>query len=314
MKKRLFKWLLKNIIWWGGSSLDELLRIEGLTKRYPTFNLTDICFSLEKGCIMGLIGENGAGKTTLIKLILNAIEEDEGTITLFGMDHKKEEIKVKEKIGYVPAEDYFTASSTLNKHANMIKVFYSDWDDKLFGALCTSWNLPLHQKIYEFSKGMKTKAMLALALAHRPSLLILDEPTAGLDPVARIEILDILRQFVENGERSIFLSTHTTVDLDKIADFITLIHKGKLKESLSVDQIEEKYALIEGDIQAVEGKEEAFIGFRKGKVKFEGLMLRSTAELFFAEEYIKRPNIEDLLVYTIWGDKDETSLQIIKSL
>lgn len=303
-----------NIIRWGGSSLAELLKIEGLVKRYPTFTLKDINFTLEKGCIMGLIGENGAGKTTMIKLLLNAIEKDEGSITIFGMNHKQEEIHIKEKLGYVPAEDYFSASSTLGKHAQMFKVFYNTWDDVLFEALCKSWGLPLNQKIYEFSKGMKTKAMLALALAHRPTLLILDEPTAGLDPVARIEILDIMRQFVENGERSILLSTHITADLDKVADYITLIHKGKLKESLSVDQVEEKYALIQGDVQAVEGKEEAFIGLRKGKVRFEGLMLRSTAEIFFSENYIKRPNIEDLLVYTIWGDKDEASLEIIKGL
>lgn len=294
--------------------MEELLKVEGLTKHYSSFHLKDISFTLKKGCIMGVIGENGAGKTTTIKLILNAIEKDEGSITVFGLDNEEEEIRIKEQLGYVPAEDYFIANSTLEKHAKLVEIFYSDWDNELFMALCTSWNLPLHKKIYEFSKGMKTKAMLALALAHRPKLLILDEPTVGLDPVARIEVLDIMRQFVENGERSILLSTHITMDLDKVADYITFIHKGKMKESLSVDEIEEKYALVQGDISAVEGKEEAFIGLRKGKVTFEGLMLRTSAELLFGETYIKRPSIENLLVYTIWGDKDEASQEIIKSL
>ena len=263
---------------------------------------------------MGFVGENGAGKTTTIKLILNAIEKDQGCITIFGLDHQKDEIEVKEQLGYVPAEDYFVANSTLKKHAKMVEVFYPSWDNNLFGALCKSWSLPLKQKIYEFSKGMKTKAMLALALAPMPKLLILDEPTAGLDPVARIEVLDIIRQFVANGERSVLLSTHTTTDLDKIADYITLMHTGKVVESLSVDQVEEKYALIQGDVKAVEGKEGAFIGIRKGEVSFEGLMLRNVAELIFNETYIKRPTIENLLVYTIWGDKDEESQKIIKSL
>ena len=263
---------------------------------------------------MGFVGENGAGKTTTIKLILNAIEKDQGSITILGLDHEKDEIQIKEQIGYVPAEDYFVANATLNKHAKMVEVFYPTWDNELFQALCQNWNLPLTQKIYEFSKGMETKAMLALALAHRPKLLILDEPTAGLDPIARIEVLDIIRQFVENGERSVLLSTHTTTDLDKIADYITLMHKGRVKESLPIDEIEEKYALIQGDVSVVEGKEEAFIGLRKGKVHFEGLMLRNTAEIFFSETYIKRPNIENLLVYTIWGDKDEESQKIIKGL
>ena len=294
--------------------MEDILKIEGLTKYYPAFCLKDISFTLKKGCIMGFVGENGAGKTTTIKLILNAIEKDNGTISVFGLDSEQDEIVIKEKIGYVPAEDYFTANSTLDRHARMIEVFYPTWDNELFKALCTNWSLPLNQRIYEFSKGMKTKAMLALALAHRPKLLILDEPTAGLDPVARIEVLDIIRQFVENGERSILLSTHTTADLDKIADYITLMHKGRVKESLSIDQIEEKYALIVGDVKAVEGKEEAFIGLRKGNLKFEGLMLRSVAEILFSDTYIQRPNVENLLVYTIWGDKDAKSQEIIKSL
>lgn len=294
--------------------MEELLKVEGLTKYYKAFSLYNVSFSLRKGCIMGFIGENGAGKTTVIKLILNAIEKDLGQIQVFGLDHVIDEIAIKEKVGYVPAEDYFTANSTLAKHAKMVQTFYETWDGELFRALCANWSLPINQKIYEFSKGMKTKAMLALALAHRPQLLILDEPTAGLDPVARIEVLDIIRQFVENGERSVLLSTHTTTDLDKVADYITLLHKGKLKESLPIDQIEEKYALIQGEVKIVEGKEEAFIGLRKGKVNFEGLMLRSTAKMFFSEAYIKRPNVENVLVYTIWGDKDATSQEIIKSL
>ncbi len=294
--------------------MGELLKVEGLTKNFKAFSLHNVSFSLRKGCIMGFVGENGAGKTTIIKLILNAIEKDLGQIQVFGLDHVIDEIAIKGKIGYVPAEDYFTANSTLAKHAKMVQTFYETWDEGLFEALCINWNLPVNKKIYEFSKGMKTKAMLALALAHRPQFLILDEPTAGLDPVARIEVLDIIRQFVESGERSVLLSTHTTTDLDKVADYITLLHKGRIKESLPIDQIEEKYALIQGEVKSVEGKEEAFIGLRKGKVSFEGLMLRNTAKMFFNETYIKRPNIENILVYTIWWDKDATSQEIIKSL
>ena len=294
--------------------MGELLKVEGLTKNFKAFSLYNVSFSLRKGCIMGFVGENGAGKTTVIKLILNAIEKDSGQIQVFGLDHVTDEITIKEKLGYVPAEDYFTANSTLAKHARMVQTFYKTWDEELFEALCINWNLPTNQKIYEFSKGMKTKAMLALALAHRPQFLILDEPTAGLDPVARIEVLDIIRQFVESGERSVLLSTHTTTDLDKVADYITLLHKGRVKECLPIDQIEEKYALIQGEVKGVEGKEEAFIGLRKGKVNFEGLMLRNTAKMFFNETYIKTPNIENILVYTIWGDKDAASQKIIKSL
>lgn len=294
--------------------MEDLLELEHISKGFPKFRLNNVSFKLKKGCIMGFVGENGAGKTTVIKLILNAIKKDKGSIRIFGLEHEENEIEVKSKIGYVPAEDYFTANSTLEKHAKMISNFYETWDEELFKAICKVWHLPLEQKLYEYSKGMKTKAMLALALARRPQLLILDEPTLGLDSVARIEVLDIIRQFVENGERSVLMSTHTTTDLDKIADYITLIHQGEIKESLSVNEIEEKYALVQAGIEVIQGKEEAFIGLRKGKLQSEGLMLRSTAEMLFSENYIKRPTVENLLVYTIWGDKDEKSQEIIKGL
>ncbi len=294
--------------------MDTILQISHLTKAFNGFKIDDISFSLEKGCIMGFVGENGAGKTTTIKMLLNAVEKTSGEIQIFGLDHTAHEVEIKERIGYVPSDDYFTANSTLDRHVKALKIFYKEWDDTLFKALCTSWKLPLSQKIYEYSKGMKTKAMLAIALAHKPDLLILDEPTAGLDPVARIEVLDILRDFVANGERAVFFSTHITTDLDKIADYITLIHEGRIKESLPIDEIEEKYALVDGGIEDLKGKEEEFLGLRKGQVKFEGLILREKAQKCFKENQIRVPNIENLLVYTIWGEKDEKSQAIIKSL
>lgn len=294
--------------------MDNILEIKGLTKLFKGFKVDNINFALEKGCIMGFIGENGAGKTTTIKMMLNAIEKSAGEIKMFELDHIAHEEEIKERIGYVPADDYFTANSTLHRHVKALKLFYKNWDDQLFNALCTSWKLPLNQKIFEYSKGMKTKAMLALALAHKPELLILDEPTAGLDPVARIEVLDILRDFVANGERSVFFSTHITTDLDKVADYITLIHEGKLRESLPIDAIEEKYAMVDGGIEELKGKEHEFIGIRKGQLRFEGLILREKANKNFDSSRIKTPNIENLLVYTIWGEKDEKSLAIIKSL
>jgi len=294
--------------------MNNILEINSVTKLFKGFKVDNISFALEKGCIMGFIGENGAGKTTTIKMILNAVEKSSGEIKMFGLDHITHEEEIKEKIGYVPADDYFTANSTLLKHVKALKLFYKKWDDTLFNALCASWKLPLNQKIFEYSKGMKTKAMLALALAHKPELLILDEPTAGLDPVARIEVLDILRDFVANGERAVFFSTHITTDLDKVADYITLIHEGKIRESLPIDAIEEKYAIVDSGIEDLKGKEHEFVGIRKGEIRFEGLILREKANKYFDNSKIKTPNIENLLVYTIWGEKDEKSMAIIKSL
>jgi ABC-2 type transport system ATP-binding protein len=163
--------------------------------------------------------------------------------------------------------------------------------------------VPVDKKIMELSKGTKTKAMLALTLAHQPDLLILDEPTAGLDPVARIELLDILRDYVSDGEKSVLFSTHITSDLDKVADYITIINNGKIIESLSIDKIEEKYVIISGASDELQGHESEFVGIRKGSSGFEGLLLREKATIKFPQLEMHTPNIENMLTFSIWGNK-----------
>lgn len=278
------------------------LEIQGLSKKYLDFSLDNVSFSVEKGSIMGLIGQNGAGKTTIIKLILNSIARNAGSIKIFGMDNIEDEVKVKTRIGYVADEDYLFVSSTLKSHANAYRIMFDNWDDELFNNYVNMWGLPLKKKFSEYSKGMKTKAMLALTLAHKPDLLILDEPTAGLDPVARIEVLDILRDIVSDGERSVLFSTHITGDLDKIADYITLIINGKITESMSFDKIEEKYAVIMGDNSSIEGNESMLIGLRKGTMTFEALVLRENI-IKFKNVSSHTPNIENILTFSIWGNK-----------
>lgn len=283
--------------------MNSILKIENLTKSYKDFKLDDISFELEKGCIMGLVGQNGAGKTSTIKVILNVIGRDAGKILILNKDNVTDEVYAKARIGYVPDEDYFMSTASFKGHAKALKLFYENWSDPIFESYVRLWELPLDKKLQEFSKGMKTKAMLALALAHQPELLILDEPTAGLDPVARIEVLDILREFVSDGKKSVLFSTHITSDLDKVADFITIIHKGKVIESLSIDKIEEKYVMLMGDISCLKGKEDEFIGIRKGAGGFEGLILREKADYLFKDLSRSTPNIENMLTFTIWGNR-----------
>jgi ABC-2 type transport system ATP-binding protein len=283
--------------------MKNILQIANLTKKYKDFKIDNISFELEKGCIMGFIGQNGAGKTSTIKLILNAIGRDSGNIFAFGKDNIDDEVYVKSKIGYVPDEDYFIAISTLKGHANALKLFYDNWSEDIFQKYIKLWELPVDKKLQEFSKGMKTKAMLALALSHQPELLILDEPTAGLDPVARIEVLDILREFVADGQKSVLFSTHITSDLDKVADFITIINRGKVIECLSIDRIEEKYVIVMGEIDALVGKEKEFVGIRKGSGSFEGLILREKANSLYKGYEIHTPNIENMLTFSIWGNR-----------
>lgn len=278
------------------------LEINNLTKKYTDFALDDVSFSVEKGSVMGLIGQNGAGKTTIIKLIMNAVNRSNGSIKIMGLDNVENEVEAKTKIGYVADEDYLFVSSTLKSHAKAYQIMFSNWDEELFQKYVTMWNLPMTKKFSEYSKGMKTKAMLALTLSHKPELLILDEPTAGLDPVARIEVLDILRDFVADGEKAVLFSTHITGDLDKIADYITILINGKVTESMSIDMVEEKYAVISGDNSLLEGKEAFLIGCRKGSMTFEGLIKRDNLNKF-ADAAVHTPNIENLLTFSIWGNR-----------
>lgn len=278
------------------------VEIENLTRKFSGFTLDNVSFKLEKGSVMGLIGQNGAGKTTIIRLIMNIIEKNEGSIKVFDLDNIDEEIAVKNKIGYVADEDYLYFGSTLNKYGKIYKDMFDSWDEDLFRHYIALWELPADKKFSTYSKGMKTKAMLCLALCHKPQVLIMDEPTAGLDPVARIEVLDLLREFVADGEHSVLFSTHITSDLDKIADYVTVIINGKITESMSAVDIDEKYVVISGDNSKIAGNEQYLIGTRKGSMTFEALILRENLSRF-KDISCHTPNIENLLTFSIWQNR-----------
>ncbi|MBP1572972.1 MAG: ABC transporter ATP-binding protein [Oscillospiraceae bacterium] len=284
---------------------DLALEVKSLSKEFQDFKLDNVSFELEKGMVMGLVGENGAGKTTIIKLILNAIEKSGGEINIFGMDNTKEEIACKEKIGYVADEDYLIVTSNIKNYAKAFAHIYKNWDQELFEKYAKMWKLPPKKKFSTYSKGMKTKAMLALTLAHHPELLILDEPTAGLDPVARIEVLDILRDIVADGDKSVLFSTHITGDLDKIADSVTVLIGGKATESMPIDMIEDKYAVISGSLTALTPTNTSrCVGIRRGTQNFEALVERRELS-HFENVSVRTPNIENLLTFSIWGHRED---------
>lgn len=284
---------------------DLALEVKNLSKEFQDFKLDNVSFELEKGMVMGLVGENGAGKTTIIKLILNAIEKSGGEINIFGMDNTKEEIACKEKIGYVADEDYLIVTSNIKNYAKAFAHIYKSWDQELFEKYAKMWKLPPKKKFSTYSKGMKTKAMLALTLAHHPELLILDEPTAGLDPVARIEVLDILRDIVADGDKSVLFSTHITGDLDKIADSVTVLIGGKATDSMPIDMIEDKYAVISGSLSALTlTNTSRCVGIRRGTQSFEALVERRELS-HFENVSVRTPNIENLLTFSIWGHRED---------
>ena len=215
--------------------MENAIVVKNLRKNYKDFQLKDISFSVPKGCIMGFVGENGAGKTTTLKGILNLINRDGGSVEIFGMDNIKDEKKIKEDIGVVFDECCFYDSLNPKESSKIMKRIYKNWDGKIFNDYLKKFQIPDKKIIKEFSKGMKMKLSIAIALSHKPKLLIMDEATSGLDPIVREEILDIFLDFIQDEEHSILMSTHITGDLDKIADYITFINNGEIIFSKSKD-------------------------------------------------------------------------------
>lgn len=281
-----------------------MLEIKNLSKKFKTFELDNVSFKLEPGYIMGFIGPNGAGKSTTIKLIMNLLKKDFGEIKVFNKDHIEFEKEIKNRIGFVYDESYFYEDLTIKQMKNIIAPFYKEWDEKLFNIYIKDFDLDLNQKIKKLSKGMKMKFSLAIALSHNADLIIMDEPTSGLDPVFRREILDILYNIIQDEKKSIFFSTHITTDLEKIADYITFINKGKVVFSKSKDEILESYRIIKGGNNLLDmDTRKEFIGLRETKVGFEGLVdnPQKLKRLFGNDVIIERPTLEDIMVYSVRG-------------
>ena len=204
------------------------LEIKGLRKEYSDFVLEGMDLTIERGKIMGLVGEHGAGKTTAMKAMLGIIKADGGTVRFFGNELSGGYSGNKKDIGVVLGEVNFYETMTPEQVGKVCGGIYKNWDEKRFKDSLGRMNVAMNKKIKDFSKGMRIKLALATALSHQAKILILDEPTSGLDPVAREEILDEFKAFTANGEGAILLSSHITSDLEKIADDITFIHKGKV--------------------------------------------------------------------------------------
>ena len=223
---------------------ENAIEIKDLTKKYDGFTLDSISFAVPKGCIMGFIGQNGAGKTTTIRAMLNIIQTDGGTIHMLGLDHRQNEYAIKEQIAAVFDELPFHESFTANQVNTMFKGLYGNWNEEQFFAYLDRFSLPRKKKLKKFSKGMKMKLQIATALSHGARLLIMDEATTGLDPVVRNEILDIFREYIQDENNSILMSSHITSDLEKIADCVTFIDKGKILLTGFKDEILEHHAVL----------------------------------------------------------------------
>lgn len=287
--------------------MTPILEIKNLRKDFKGFSLKDINLSLERGFIMGFIGPNGAGKSTTIKLILNLMERDRGEINVFGKDNIKNEIEVKNKIGFVLDENHYYEEITIKEMKRIIAPFYKQWDDGVFNKYVKDFGLPIDRKIKELSKGMKMKFSLAVALSHNAELLIMDEPTSGLDPVVRSELLDILSDLMQDENKGVFFSTHITSDLDKIADYITFINNGEIVFSTTKDDILDNFGLVKGPKELIfDNNLYEFVGMRENQYGFEALVQdkEKFKKLYGNKVVIEKPTLEDIMVYYTRRDKN----------
>lgn len=287
--------------------MENILELQQVSKKYPSsgFKLENITFSLPYGTIMGFVGENGAGKTTTIGCILNTIAEYNGTVKLFGKKMLDTDTDIREKIGVVYDGDNFPAYLNANQLANVMAGFYKQWDNDLFQKYLREFRLSGKQKIKHYSKGMTMKLAIAVALSHHPQLLILDEATSGLDPVMRDEMLDVFLDFVQKEDHSILLSSHITSDLEKIADYITFIHNGKLIMTVTKDDLLYNYAVMrctENQFATIDHDD--IISYRKRDYQIDVLLANSkAAQKKYKDTVIDHVSVDEIMLLLIKGDR-----------
>lgn len=282
--------------------MNNALEIKGLCKAFKDFRLQEASFSLPQGYIMGFVGKNGAGKTTTIRLILNMIPRDGGSVEVFGMDNLLMEKAIKQDIGVVFDDIFFVDSWRVMDVERAVKGFYEKWDHTLYRKYMADFDLKADKRVGELSRGMKMKLMLAVALSHQAKLLILDEPTSGLDPVARDELLDILSDYISDGEKTILFSTHITSDLEKIADYITLIDNGRIFYTGTKDDLLESFLVVKGGPEDLtEGIRKSIVGLSTHRNGFSGLLPVAEAGHLPAGIVTEPPTIDEILVYISKG-------------
>ena len=283
---------------------ENILEVHNLSKDYGDFVLDKLSFSIPRGVIMGLIGENGAGKSTTINCILNEITMTDGEITIFGKDNISEEVFIKNKIGIIFDENHFPDILTPIELGKCMAGIYSSWQSREYQNYLTQFELPLKKKIKDFSRGMKVKLAFAVALSHKAEMLILDEATSGLDPVIRDDILDILIDFVQDENHSILFSTHITSDLEKVADYITFIHKGKLIFSHPKDELIDNYGVVICGAAIFENMDKSeIIAFRKQDFQYKVLVCnRRKVEKSYPKAIVAPANIDDIMLFYVKGE------------
>ena len=285
--------------------MNDILTVSGLNKSYGDFSLKDVTFSLPEGCITGFIGVNGAGKTTTLRTLLGLTNKLSGKIQFFGLDMDKNEREIKDHIGIVLDGGGFYEELLLGEMKGIISSAYTSWSEQDFKRYMDMFSLDPKQKINSLSKGMRMKYALALALSHNAELLIMDEPTSGLDPLVRGQLLKILTEYMENGGKGVFFSTHITSDLDKIADMLIMIDNGRIVFQEEKDTLLDTYRIVKGDSGALTtDARKLFLSISETDFGFTGITKQiSEVRSYIPNIMVERPTIEDIMLGNIGGEK-----------
>ncbi|MEH6942987.1 ABC transporter ATP-binding protein [Bacillus sp. JJ722] len=284
--------------------MENVVELKNVTKNFKGFSVKNIDLQVKQGFVTGFIGANGAGKSTTLKMMMNLLKPDAGEVKLFGLDYKTHEKAIKERMGFVYDGNVFFEGLNLKDIKRIVGPAYKRWDDTLFYQYVEQFELPLNKAIKTFSKGMQMKASLAVALSHHAELIIMDEPTAGLDPIFRRELLVLLQELMVDGNRTIFFSTHITTDLDRIADYIALIQRGELVFHKSIHDVAENYALVKGGMDLLDrDTEKAFVHIHRASTGFEALTdnINAVNNTFGDAVVIERASLEDIMYYLKGG-------------
>ena len=285
--------------------MNDILTVNGLNKSYGNFSLKDVTFSLQEGCITGFIGVNGAGKTTTLRTLLGLTSKMSGNIQFFGLDMDKNERQIKDRIGIVLDDGCFYDELSLAEMKSVISAAYTSWSEQDFKRYMDMFSLDPRQKINTLSKGMKMKYALALALSHNAELLIMDEPTSGLDPLIRSQLLKTLTEYMGNGGKGVFFSTHITSDLDKIADMLIMIDNGRIVFQEEKDTLLDTYRIVKGDSRSLSTDvRKLFLSIAETDFGFTGITKQiSEVRSYIPDVMVERPTIEDIMLGNIGGEK-----------
>lgn len=284
--------------------MENAIEIRNLSKEYRDFSLKNLSLNVPRGTVLGLIGENGAGKSTLIQSMLGLIKAEYEKIELLGKQLRNQEKEIKEDIAVIFDVSHYNPEYTPAFIGKMLKRVYRNWDMEKYDAYLSRFGLPADKKLKKFSKGMKMKLEFAIAFSHKPRLLILDEATSGLDPVFRDEILELIREFTEEEDHTVVMSSHITSDLDKVADYIAFLHEGKLQFVKSYDELQNDYGVLHCGKDFFESlREEDIVSFKKEPYEYKVLVRNRNGILsVFPDLEMEKASMEDIMLMYVKGE------------